>query len=584
MSSPTTITMIAPDGSTADVPLSGLEGAKQAGAKVAVQMRAPKGDLAWVPADQVHTAAVAGAKMVPMNVPDAAKASYWDALTNPVGSGGQEQGVLGAVKQVGGQAIKAMAQPVVHPLDTLSGLYNTVRHPIDTATGMVNQVKSDYAQGGVPLAAENLTGQALGAVESGRIAAPVAQAAMNAAPAVVGRAVLLGKTPEAAYESAMKPSTTISQADRTAMVKTGLDNAIPVSKAGVEKIGDLIDDYNQKIKAQIASDPNRPIDPQAVATRADLAKAKFSQQVNAQPDLNAIEDSKQQFLAEQGATPVSVSGANGQPLKFYRGIQQPLNKTTVGSGHFTTNPDLASNYAMGSKGTVVNGYLNIKNPMPWTKAQFLTPQEIKAAGYDGAYEPLVKGKSTRAIVTDPSQLTSTPQISVPPMGAADAQAMKQGTYRVLAGKYGEQGSATVEAQKALALGLKEEIAAQFPEVSDFNAAESKLLNLQPVLERAVNRISNHQIIGIGTPVAGAAATAVTGSTGIGKVAMVMKAVLDNPQVKSRLAIAVSKGGKIPYSQALARVQSYAMSLGSVSSVGQENSSGDTPNPPATPQP
>ena len=176
-----------------------------------------------------------------------------------------------------------------------------------------------------------------------------------------------------------------------------------------------------------------------------------------------------------------------------------------------------------------------------------------------------------------------PDSPAPPMNAADAQAMKQGTYRVLSGKYGEQGSATVEAQKALARGLKEEIATQFPEISNLNQAEGKLLDLQPVLERAVNRISNHQVIGIGTPVAGAAATAVTGSTGIGKVAMVAKAVLDNPMVKSRLAIAVSKGGGIPYAQALARVQSYATSLGSAASVGRENSSADTPNQSGTPQ-
>jgi hypothetical protein len=166
------------------------------------------------------------------------------------------------------------------------------------------------------------------------------------------------------------------------------------------------------------------------------------------------------------------------------------------------------------------------------------------------------------------------------MNASDAQTMKQGTYTVLKGKYGEQGSASVEAQKALARGLKEEIATQFPEISGLNQAESKLLDLQPVLERAVNRISNHQLIGIGTPVSGAAATAVTGSTSVGKVAMVAKAVLDNPAVKSRLAIAVSKGGGIPYSQALARVQSYATSLGSAASAGQENSPADTPTPQA----
>jgi len=498
-----TITMLSPSGTSGEVPIANVGAAKQSGFKVAVQMKSPDGQNGYVPADSVHDAAAKGFKMVPMDVPDAAKASYWDALTNPVGSGGAQQGIVGGIQQIGGQAIKALAQPVLHPMDTAEGLYNTVRHPIQTAQGIGQQVQADYQQGGIPLAAENLAGQALGAYEGGRIAAPVANAALNALPASAGRVVLLGKTPEAAYESAMKPGTTISQADRASMVRTGLQNAIPVSKAGVEKLSDLIDDLNDKVRNEIAQDPNRPIDPQSVATHADAARARFATQVNAQPDLNAIEASRQQFLAEQGAKP-------GRPA--------------------------------------------------------IQPQPTGILDAQG--RPVMN----RGIPATPPQ-------PAPPMGAADAQAMKQGTYRVLKGKYGEQGSASVEAQKSLARGLKEEIATQFPEISGLNAAESKLLDLQPVLERAVNRISNHQIIGIGTPVAGAAATAVTGSTTLGKVAMVAKAVLDNPNIKSRLAIAVSKGGKIPYAQALARVQSYATSLGSISSVGQESSLDGNPNQP-----
>jgi hypothetical protein len=502
-----TVTMLSPDGKSGDVPISKVADAQKAGFKVAVQMKSPDGLNGYVSAENVHDAAAKGFKMVPIEVPDAAKVSYWDALTNPVGSGGAQQGIVGGVQQIGGQAIKALAQPVLHPIDTVEGLYNTVRHPIQTAQGIGQQVQADYQQGGVPLAAENLAGQAIGAYEGGRIAAPVANAALNTLPTSVGRAVLLGKTPEAAYESALKPSTTIGQADRAAMVQTGLQNAIPVSKVGVEKLGDLIDDLNSKIKGTIAQDPARLIDPNAVATRIQPTLDRFSNQVVAQPDLNAIEATRQQFLAERGARP-GTPGIGPRPTGLLDAQGRPI--------------------------------------------------------------------MSQGVPAEPPQ-------PAPPMSAADAQAMKQGTYGVLKGKFGEQGSATVEAQKALARGLKEEIATQFPEISNLNSAEGKLLDLQPVLERAVNRISNHQVIGIGTPVAGAATTAVTGSTTIGKVAMVAKAVLDNPNVKSHLAIAVSKGAKIPYAQALARVQSYATSLGSASSVGQENSTGGNSNQPAQPQ-
>ena len=240
----------------------------------------------------------------------------------------------------------------------------------------------------------------------------------------------------------------------------------------MEKLGDQIDTVNQAIKDEIAKDPNRPIDPNAVATRTNDTLNRFSNQVNATPDLEAIKNSRNLFLQEQGATP--------------------------------TNP-------------------------------------------------------------------------APPMNAIDAQNMKQGTYRVLAGKFGEQGSASVEAQKSLARGLKEEIATQFPEISKLNATDSQLLNFQPILERAVNRISNHQLIGIGTPIAGAATKAVTGSGGAGAVATVLKAVLDNPMVKSRLAIMVSKGGGIPYTQAAAKVGAYSAALGASAAAPQEYSSADTPS-------
>jgi hypothetical protein len=261
----------------------------------------------------------------------------------------------------------------------------------------------------------------------------------------------------------------------------------------VEAIGNRIDKLNQEIKAEIATDPTRPIDPNAVATRADLARAKFAKQVNAQPDLNAIEASRQQFLSEQGAKP-------GTPA--------------------------------------------------------IPPRPTGLVDAQG--NPIMSGGTP-----------AKPPTSAPPMNASDAQDMKQGTYQVLKVKYGEQGSASTEAQKALARGLKEEIANQFPEIGTLNASESRLLDLQPVLERAVNRISNHQLIGIGTPVAGAAADAVAGP-GVGRVAMVLKAVLDNPNVKSRLAISLSKGAKIPYAQAAARVAAYSSALESIPQGPQEN--------------
>lgn len=64
-----------------------------------------------------------------------------------------------------------------------------------------------------------------------------------------------------------------------------------------------------------------------------------------------------------------------------------------------------------------------------------------------------------------------------------AQELKQGTYKKLADSYGQQGNATVEAQKALARGLKEEIERGVPSVVPINARASEIWNALNVANR-----------------------------------------------------------------------------------------------------
>lgn len=263
-----------------------------------------------------------------------------------------------------------------------------------------------------------------------------------------GRLLLLGKTPEAAYESALKPSTTLGAAERTKLAQTGLSEGVPVSQKGLEKLGSLIDDINSQIAGKIKFNPNVPINKFKVASRLGQTAQKFSTQVSPSSDLSAISD--------------------------------------VGNDFLNTAP----------------------NPIP----------------------------------------------------AVEAQAMKQGTYRALGDKaYGELKGASVEAQKSLARGLKDELAQQFPELKELNARDGRLLDLQDSLERAVGRIGNHQLIGVGTPIAAGAVKAVSGSGKLGAVAGVMKAVLDNPNVKSHLAIALASKGTPGFLQA-AKIAAYSAAL------------------------
>lgn len=158
--------------------------------------------------------------------------------------------------------------------------------------------------------------------------------------------------------------------------------------------------------------------------------------------------------------------------------------------------------------------------------------------------------------------------------ASQAQALKQGTYRALGEKsYGELQTASVESQKALARGLKEEIAKQFPEINDLNADEGRMINLYEALQRAVRRISNHQLIGLGTPMVTGAAGAVTGSRGIAAVAGVLKAVLDDPYVKSKIAISLGRKGIGPAS-AVRRLAGYSAALGDVANISAQSTGQD----------
>lgn len=91
---------------------------------------------------------------------------------------------------------------------------------------------------------------------------------------------------------------------------------------------------------------------------------------------------------------------------------------------------------------------------------------------------------------------STNPLSVGPIPVQTAQNMKQGTYHILKDKYGQIGTAETEAQKTLARGLKEEIAAKVPKVAELNAQESKLINALEVGERRAMMELNKNPLGL----------------------------------------------------------------------------------------
>lgn len=107
---------------------------------------------------------------------------------------------------------------------------------------------------------------------------------------------------------------------------------------------------------------------------------------------------------QQDLTQTKAVGPDGNPLLVYHGTEKEFD--TFGGGMFTSNRGRAENYAMGSKGRVLEVYLNITNPMPWAEAFGKTPGEIKAAGYDGTIQFGANGEIMRAVVVDPAQVVA----------------------------------------------------------------------------------------------------------------------------------------------------------------------------------
>jgi hypothetical protein len=101
----------------------------------------------------------------------------------------------------------------------------------------------------------------------------------------------------------------------------------------------------------------------------------------------------------------------------------------------------------------------------------------------------------------------------------------------------------IEADKAMARGIKEELVSQYPELATLNAKDSALINLDEGLERAVNRIRNYDIIKLGDTVIGAGGLASGGPVGALSAGL-LKHVLEAPTMKARLAFTLNKAKRI----------------------------------------
>lgn len=239
----------------------------------------------------------------------------------------------------------------------------------------------------------------------------------------MGAPRVLGTMGRRLYQGAAKIPLSVASKARggaPAIVETGLQERIPVSRGGVEKISRIVGGLDQEVDRAV-SGSTATVDPRRVLRRLGDTVREFSEQVTPETDLRQIGDVGREFARRtlpRGAMPVS-----------------------------------------------------------------------------------------------------------------QAQTLKQGTYRRLAKDYGKTATASAEAQKSLARGLRSEIESAVPEVVAPNARMSRLLDLSKALDRT--RVENRDIIGLSDIIA----------AGINPKTLPLSFAM-RPGVQSRLGIAAHDAGRM----------------------------------------
>lgn len=260
------------------------------------------------------------------------------------------------------------------------------------------------------------------------------------------------------YQQSLKPTKSVIQKFPD-VVKTGLSEGVIVSKGGLEKVGTIIDNLDEKIGQAISDSKSKGgvVMPEEVIKSLDETKDFFKNSIGGSKYTQQLDDLANSFRAE-----------------------------------------------------------HLKDGYTFTDGAFQNA--------DGETVPATEATK--------------------PIPVEEAQQLKQNTYATMRKMYGEMKGAEVEGTKALARGLKEEIAKQVPEVSDLNARESKLIGLDKALQDFVRRQGNHNVLGLAGEAGLATGIAENGNMAgglkVGFLAALAKKAIESPMIKSTLGILLNR--------------------------------------------
>lgn len=170
----------------------------------------------------------------------------------------------------------------------------------------------------------------------------------------------------------------------------------------------------------------------------------------------------------------------------------------------------------------------------------------------GLEDMIAKGQRLEKV--DPAFLEAIKKVKTEFLSGPDAipvktaQEMKRHIYKVYQDYYGAPDAigAYIQGKKALASGLKSELEKQYPQISALNMEEGQLLNFLDPFNRAIGRIANRDIVGLGMQVAPTTGAALGGQPAA--FASSIAKLADTPAIKARLAILLNRAKESGTSQ------------------------------------
>lgn len=259
------------------------------------------------------------------------------------------------------KATSALARSPVEIAKSLPGLakmaagavigFGDPMHPLaqearENLKGMIQKIGSDVGEvsaiatdpRGMPLSQYGKAGEAVGS-NVGMVAAPaLAGAALGPVVAGAGKvARRLVASPEELYQSALKPSTTFSEAKKASILRTGMQEGIPVTKRGLAKTSEMIDDLrtaiDEKIRSFQEANPEASILPEQAAARVETPggiRSKYESVRKAQNQA-AIDEAKAAFL-ESYPEPLNLMQAQEIKKATYQDIGERSYEKRTGPG------------------------------------------------------------------------------------------------------------------------------------------------------------------------------------------------------------------------------------------------------------